>query len=103
MLALIRLRIRFRRTIAHVIIRSNAFIDWLKQKVQRGRHSRRSPLSNMVADAGDCLPKNGTVRLNGKVNGIHKHTNGHKTNGKAKKVTCAFILLQRYDLVERLG
>ena len=40
----------------------------------------------MVADASDGLSKNGTVRLNGKVNGIHKHTNGHKPNGKSKKV-----------------
>lgn len=40
----------------------------------------------MVADAsGDCLTKNGTIRVNGKVNGLHKHTNGHHTNGKTKQ------------------
>ena len=46
----------------------------------------------MVADASDILRKNGTVRLNGKVNGIHRHTNGHRQNGHTKKVT-GFSLL----------
>ena len=46
----------------------------------------------MVADASDVLRKNGTVRLNGKVNGIHRHTNGHRQNGHTKKVVGVFFL-----------